>query len=206
VKQKETSPDFYDEDYFQRGIESGKGVYDDYGNAEGIFQRLVPIICGTFKPRKLLELGCAYGHFVKHIHQGLAIGIDFSRYAILERRMANKVLLASVTHLPFKTNTFDTIVCFETFEHLTTKQIEQCFREVDRIGTKWFCFNSPSPLPNGRVHKDKSHINELTPEEWLTWGKRMKWKYMPSFVKKIKTYRIVRVYDWNVYVFDIANE
>lgn len=198
----EILPSFYDENYFEKGITSN---YKPYSGTETIFLVLSKVIARIFRPRNLLELGCAYGFLLKYIKLGSQIGIDISIYAITQQRTTNKLLIASASHIPFKSNTFDIVVSFETLEHLTKQQIIQCLHEVKRVGTKWFLFTAPEPNPHPDKDKDQSHINTLYPEEWFEIIEPFNWKYRPDTVDRLKTTNIFKEFKWNTYVFDISN-
>lgn len=202
--QEEFKPAFYDKAYFEDGIKSN---YRGYQNAEGIFVVLSRILAKTFRSRSILDIGCAYGHLIKHIRLGIRVGIDISTYAITKRRNTNKLLLASASHLPFKDNTFDTIVSFETLEHLTTSQIAQCLSEVNRVGKKWFCFTAPAPNTGEKEDLDGSHISLMYPEEWenLIKDQFFNWIPQPDLVKTMSRESLVRAYNWTVFVYDISN-
>lgn len=200
----EILPSFYDKEYYEGS--GTKSNYKAYHKIESTLIILATVIATTFKPRSLLDIGCAYGHVLKYIKQGFQYGIDISHYAIVTRRSTNKVLLASASNIPFKSNTFDTIVCFETLEHLTEEQILQCFHEIQRVGTKWFFFTSPNPPKKDEKELDMSHINTFYPEYWIELGKTFNWTPQHHIIEKINHFGIVRQYNWNIFVFDIAND
>lgn len=205
--QEEFKPSFYDKEYFQ---DATKSNYQDYQNSEPIFVVLSRIIAKVFRPRSFLDIGCAYGHLVKHLRLGFQVGIDISTYAIAVRKNTDKLILASASHLPFKANTFDTIVSLETMEHLTKSQITQCFSDINRIGKKWFFFTTPPPHTNENACDDDldlSHITLLYPEEWnkIIEDQFFNWTPRPDIVEIIKRQSIVRAYGWTVFVYDISN-
>lgn len=201
--QEEFKPSFYDKAYFEGGIKSN---YEGYQHTELIFVFLSRIIAKIFRPRSILDIGCAYGYLIKHLRLGIQVGIDISPYAIAECRSTNKLLSASASHLPFKRNTFDTVVCLETLEHLTIPQITQCFSEVDRVGKKWFYFTTPPPDSEDK-DKDSTHINLFWPEEWekLIKDQFFHWIPQPDLVKIMNRESLVGFYNWKVFIYDISN-
>lgn len=203
MTEREFKPSFYDKNYFEN---TKKSNYEDYSTTEGLFYPLAKTIARVFRPRKLLEIGCAYGFFLKYLRHGLQIGIDISKYAIIERRCTNKLLLASASHLPFKSNTFDVIVSFETFEHLNRSQILNCLQDVDRVGTKWFVFTTPEPSTGyDRPDGDQSHISLLPRSEWMEICSNFNWTFHSEKTNLLGNTEMFQSFDWKVYVFNISN-
>lgn len=82
-----TSSDLYDEEYFERGIETGKSCYSRY---RWIPELTIPMVyhvirhLGLRDGDRVLDYGCAKGYVVKALRLlGLeAYGCDVSRYAL----------------------------------------------------------------------------------------------------------------------------
>lgn len=78
--------DVYDEDYYMRGLETGKSCYQNYRwmPEQTIAMAMVMIdLLGIKRGQKVLDYGCAFGFLVKALRllgrEGW--GIDISRYA-----------------------------------------------------------------------------------------------------------------------------
>lgn len=98
---------------------------------------------------KLLDIGCGTGWLLKAASKkGLfTCGIDVSAEAIkLSRKNSpvSVVELASVTKIPFPSETFDYITCIGVLEHFT--DMEKAFIEMKRVAKKsaMFCLMVPN--------------------------------------------------------------
>lgn len=200
---KEVRPEFYDEEYFNGKIKSN---YDNYQETEGIFRAVAGMLVTMFRPRSVLDIGCAYGFLVKHLRYGTQVGIDVSKYAILQRRATNKVFLASATNLPFRNKIFDLVVCVETLEHISEENIQLSLHEIERVCKKWVFITSPHPTdyPDGEEKDcDISHISKKPEEDWIKMGKDIGWFYDKKNVEYAKTFPVVKTYGWQVMIFDM---
>lgn len=93
----------------------------------------------TFK--KCLDIGCASGYMISQIAtlypQSEYFGIDVYDKAISYARkhyLHIKFQVASADKLPFKNNSFDLIICYETIEHV--EHPLECLKEMRRILNK----------------------------------------------------------------------
>lgn len=93
-------------------------------------------ICENIRKQKLLDVGCAYGYFLR-IAGGFGFetyGIDISQHAVEQaKKMVNaKFFCGDVQHgLPFSNNYFEIITMFDVIEHLE----KPCgaLREIRRV-------------------------------------------------------------------------
>ena len=88
---------------------------------------------------KILDAGCGTGGMLKSIEKyGSAIGIDVSNAALAfcKKRAQNKIIQASICHLPFKNETFDIILSLGVVYHKLVKDDYQAIRELFRISKK----------------------------------------------------------------------
>lgn len=77
----------FDEDYFMRGVSSGKSLYSNY---RWLPELTIPMAekiilhCGIKRKDKILDFGCARGYLVKALHQLEydVRGVDVSEWAI----------------------------------------------------------------------------------------------------------------------------
>lgn len=176
---------FYDEDYWERGAESGKGSYNTNWHtidncvvwARDCFNRW-----GPFK--SFLELGCGrawniYGFL--HLPDleldfNRVAGIDISAYAIatVHPEVRPYVRQGDITDLSdIADKTYDLIFSNDVLEHLTPEQAEKCLRACKRIARKkithLISVGDNLDLTTGQVpsDQDQSHIN-LKSGTW--WG------------------------------------
>jgi len=83
-----------------------------------------------------LDIGCADGYLTQYLAQrlnGIMIGIDVSRYDLCRAKVRARLgtcyekstshgtvelIRCDVTHLPFKKNSIDLVVCVSVLKHL----------------------------------------------------------------------------------------
>jgi len=202
----EVPPEFYDEKYFE-GSQKTKSNYEAYHLSEGIFRVAAYMIATMFRCKLSLDVGCAYGFLTKYLRHGMHVGIDVSKYAIAQRRVTNRLLLASATDLPFRDNTFELVTSFETTEHLSEENILKMYQEIERVGKKWVFITSPHPDNHPEedpTDYDKSHISKKPEEDWIKHGTDLGWYYDTKKVQQAKAFQIVQSYQWQVMVFDLS--
>lgn len=139
-------------------------------------RQLQKVIKGRFQNKKLLDLGCGDGTFLKLAKQyGLkTYGLDISKNAI---KTANTILGVtayqcnlSAEQIPFPSAYFDIITAFDLVEHV--KDVSHLFAEVKRVlkpnGIFYFI------TPNGRqpADKDETHFSLKRQNQWEGLSKR----------------------------------
>lgn len=91
---------------------------------------------GVSGAQKVLDAGCGTGEIAEQLirrgHEvwGLDIAEPMIRYAH-ERCGLGRFQLGNIEHLPFRDNTFDTVVCLGVMEYLNTD--ERALREIWRV-------------------------------------------------------------------------
>ena len=88
------------------------------------------------KGKKILDIGCGKGRFVKHFYKDGAdvTGLDLADLLITAARKnvhGAKFFSGSATNLPFDENSFDMVYSIETFEHIP--DIEKAIMEIARV-------------------------------------------------------------------------
>lgn len=95
--------------------------------------------------KNTLNLGCGTGRFMEYCSAGIDFSTDMLKVA-KEKFPEGEYFLGSVDTTPFNNDQFDSIICFHVLMHLSPKETEAIFREVNRIlkpgGT--FIFDYPS--------------------------------------------------------------
>jgi 2-polyprenyl-3-methyl-5-hydroxy-6-metoxy-1,4-benzoquinol methylase len=165
------------------------------------FERTLAKEIDKLKISSIFDAGCGEGFTLEFLRkQGIGQkyeGIDFLKTAIeIGQKVHPKVKLvqASIYELPYKTNSFDVILCTEVLEHLENPQ--EAVKELFRVSKKYVLASVPNePIFMGsnflrgknwsRFGNDIEHINH-----WTFFG-------FENFVKKnagVKTKIISRKY------------
>jgi len=117
----------YDKHYFDRGFGSNyKSGYKAKEKSNVKYFHFVRRKAGSLTGKKILDIGCAYGYFLKHCWDSGArvYGMDNSLHAVkIAKRLLpeGKILSGNAENkLPFKYNYFDIVVAFDLIEHLTS--------------------------------------------------------------------------------------
>lgn len=139
---------------------ASKGMREDLLNGQG---------------KKALDVGCAYG-FTTRILASLGYdtcGVDISGYGTKQGKIlacSQFVVCDAQTNMPFTTETFDLVTCFDVLEHLP-------FPEKAIVNMFNVCKGTiVCTTPNRKVEKpirklmsdyDETHISVKTPLQWV---------------------------------------
>jgi SAM-dependent methyltransferase len=164
---------FYDEDYYQRGIETGKSCYQLYRWLPELTMPMAMRIIDYLHIRPehtVLDYGCALGYMVKafRLLHRQAWGFDISSYAI--EHVDNEVkdycfLINRPVEIP---ENFDFCIAKDVLEHIEYKCIGNVLKNID--AKMMFAI---VPLgKNGKYESpcnnmDKSHIICEDVDWWL---------------------------------------
>lgn len=91
--------------------------------------------------KRILDIGCGFGWFELYAIQNSVKNITSIEVSAVDLGTAKKTInhpkvkfvVASALALPFPSNTFDTVVCFEVLEHLPEATEHLFFSEVKRV-------------------------------------------------------------------------
>src|SRR5687767_1109873 len=70
---------------------------------------------------RVLDVGCGYGDMLAETRSSVRIGVDVNFDALVQaasRASGARFAMAAVERLPFRSNTFDGVICSEVLEHL----------------------------------------------------------------------------------------
>jgi len=164
----------FDEEYYERGISSGKSGYQDYRwMPERTIKFAHKIIkeLGLREGDRILDYGCAKG-FVTRAFRILDIdawGCDISGYAInnIDQEVKDYCKLMKDEEIPFDFN-FRWTIAKDVFEHLTENQLEIVLKEVAKKSENLFAI---VPLGNEKEYIIPQYENDIThilrePREW----------------------------------------
>jgi len=170
---KKIDKDYYDEDYFENGLQTNKSGYNGCVWEERYKQDACGII-NYFKPKKVLDLGCSKGFRVRAFkeYNVFAMGCDLSEYAIknCDPAVKNFVSQKDVGNPDqmkgYRTGAFDLILCFDILEHLTEPQLKRTLCEIKRILSNGGILITQMPMEKYDWDNDKSHIGIRPPSKW----------------------------------------
>jgi SAM-dependent methyltransferase len=127
---------FYDENYFQHGIETGKSNYQNY---RWVPELTIPMAMTTIdylgikKGQSVLDFGCALGYLVKALRllHREAWGVDISEYALsnLDKAVENFCFHVSDLYVMPK-NKYDFCIAKDVFEHLQKSSLEETLASI----------------------------------------------------------------------------
>lgn len=154
------------EEFF--AAERRMGLTQDNMHYFNMHRKLALWIWETFKPQRVLEIGCGPGALLESLlEMGIAAGgIDPcapARDYFLKRnpQWANEYRLTwpdeNIITLA------DVLVSIEVFEHLTDAQIIEA---IERVNFKHLVFSSTSRFKNTEFERQWGHINVKQPHEW----------------------------------------
>lgn len=156
----------YDEDYFERGVESGKSLYSNYQwlpeltipLAHRIIRRL-----SLIPQNKVLDFGCAKGFLVKALRllDIDAYGVDISDYALQEcdKDVSEYLLTHSWWESLAAFKDWDLVIAKDVLEHLTEQELDQTLYRFSLITRKLFVV---VPLGNGERFTIEAYEHDKT--------------------------------------------
>jgi SAM-dependent methyltransferase len=135
--------DFYDEDYYQRGKQSGKGWLENYKfMPKRSFREALAFIDYMKIPddARILDLGCAYGFLVRAFREleYNADGCDISSHALSrapERCWNCSNPQSWLDHFHQYTH----VVCKDVLEHLDLDDLEEMMYNIGLVTNKFMC-------------------------------------------------------------------
>lgn len=122
----------------------------------------------------LLDIGCAYGNFLKYAKkEGFTVyGCDISKYAVQRTSPFAKTNVCSITSLKYPHETFDIVTVFDVIEHID--DLKKAFSELKRVTKKEGIIMFMMPVYDGFsgkivriLDKDPTHINKFSRYQWI---------------------------------------
>jgi len=164
-----TNPEsLYGADYYAGGYATGTG--DEYGRHEpwlSFFNRVAENIVKNHKPKRVADIGCAFGLLVEALcDRGVdAYGFDLSPYAISNARndMKDRLKVHSILEpIPLVDGCkYDLVICIEVLEHLPPEQAQAAIVNLCSAGDRIIFSSTPDDFD------EPTHFNVLPTEEWL---------------------------------------
>jgi len=187
----------YDEEYYERGIETGKSGYQNY---RWLPELTIPMAMtfidylGLTREHKILDFACAKGFVVRALRllYRQAWGCDISEYAINSADNSTRKYLEQCNNLvvPFDMY-FDIILAKDVFEHIDENDLDHILSELYKCSSRLFAI-----IPLGKDNKfvipaysmDITHKLAKTPEWWKEKFKAIGWnlKEFSYYISGIK--------------------
>jgi SAM-dependent methyltransferase len=158
----------YNEDYFERGLQTGKSTYENY---RWMPELTIPFVyeiiryCDILRCHSILDFGCAKGYYVKSFRllQFNAQGVDISKYAIdnAPDDIKKYVFLLDEDMKDFLKKfpiPFDWVISKDVFEHLNKKDLVKILDFLRYVCTKMFVI-----VPLGKDGKYNASLNDKDP-------------------------------------------
>lgn len=171
----EFTGDFYDEDYFERGKESGKGWLENYRwLPRRTFKEAFAFI-DTLKldeKAKVLEIGCAKGFLVRALRE-LEIdtdGCDISQYA-LNFAPENCWNCSLDWKWEAYKDKYTHIIIKDVLEHMTPDELIINLRLYSKVGKKLMCVVPLGDKGTYRIPEYHLEISHIIAEDMLWWNK-----------------------------------
>jgi SAM-dependent methyltransferase len=172
---EEYDGDFYDEDYFKKGRQSGKGWLSDYHFMPRRSFREAFAFIDTLNlddDSYVLDAGCAMGFLVKALRylEIKADGCDISSYALSFSPKGCWNCTEDNSWNEHSENLYTHIVIKDMLEHLTENQLDKILYNFSKVAPKIMCVipmgdNGKYRIPE--YHIEISHLIAENEEWWM---------------------------------------
>jgi SAM-dependent methyltransferase len=180
----------YDAEYFLRGRESGKSLYDDYRWMPELTISMVRDMIahlGIAKHHRILDYGAARGYTVKAFRQlGYeAYGIDISQWAIDNCDPDVKDCMIHTDHIPLVFD-FDWIIAKDVLEHVPN--VNEVIDKMLKAANVGIFAVVPLSLADNRPYIvqeyefDITHIHRLSLASWARMFMRPGWSVTGAYM------------------------
>lgn len=179
----------YDADYFLRGKQTGKSLYEDYRWLPELTVPMVASIvshCGIRPTDTVLDFGCARGYVVRAFREmGYnAYGYDISEWALDN---ADPSVYHHLTRFPervFEVQ-YDWVVTKDVLEHVkTAASTVWRLQDAARVGVFAvvpLSLNNGVPYEVPEYEHDVTHIHRLTLATWVGFFLRPGWRVEAAY-------------------------
>jgi SAM-dependent methyltransferase len=167
---------YFDEDYFERGRQTGKSLYENYRwQPRRSYREALAIIdaMGITNGSALLDVGCAKGFLVRALRDlGVdAEGCDVSEYALVHADEAARRWLWRPTEAEWleRTCRYQHAFAKDVLEHCDVDEAERLLRDVLRCAGRLMAVVPRGDAGRYRIaeyHGDPSHVLVLNEVEW----------------------------------------
>lgn len=181
----------YNEDYFMRGIETGKSLYTQYSWMPELTIPMAAMMVAHLgiKPEQtILDFGCARGYVVKALRSlgYIAYGYDVSQWAIdnCDPEVGEYLTVSEGTAFGVG-RTYDWIIAKDVLEHIPEVR-ETVDLMMSSASAGVFVVVPLSATDGGRYvirsyEEDKTHIHRFPLEKWVRMFLRPGWRVEASY-------------------------
>ncbi len=206
--------DWYDADYFERGLKSNWERGYTWELFSDLFQRTAAYLTETFtEAESFLDAGCAKGFLVRALRERGkdCFGFDHSEWAVARADESVKPYLgrAGADEVQFDRE-FDMLVACSLFESLTEEQIRSFLRRA-RVWTRHALFaiiptsaESSDEETRARDDRDFSHVTMRTRAWWHETFLAAGWRQDAlhrTVERACQSHELPRRMNWDVYVY-----
>ena len=192
IKVEPEESDFYSEDYFERGLETGLSFYQNY---RWIPELTIPMAMtmidylGLTREHRILDFGCAKGFLVKALRMlyRQAWGIDISQYAIDNCDPEVKLYCMHPRSILYHSLplSYDFCIAKDVFEHMSEGGLKTVLSQLN-------CRKIFAVIPLGDSTIYRAPINNCDPSHqicateywWINFFKENGW-YLEDFKLQI---------------------
>lgn len=178
--QKEFDGSFYDEDYYQRGRQTGKGWLENYRFIpRRSFKEAFSFIdtLNLDENSYVLDFGCAYGFIVKCLRmlEIKADGCDISEHAISKAPEGCWNCSTEESWKEHENFGYTNIIVKDVFEHLTPEQLYKTLGKMSKIAPK---IMTVIPMGDNGVYRIPEYHTEVSHliAENESWWRNAFWK------------------------------
>jgi len=181
----------FDFDYWDGDRKTGYGGFRYDGRWASVAQKLAThyqLKAG----QKVLDIGCGKGFLLYDLMQavpGLQVfGLDISQYAIdhSKEEVRPHLKQGTATSLPYPDHSFDLIISITTLHNLYCYELDQAFREIERVGKS----HKYIVVESYRNEEEKANLlywqltceSFFTPLEWEWWFRQTGYSGDHSFI------------------------
>ncbi len=171
----------FDEKYFKDmyGRYDFDGHYSDFIlNAIKFINAYNTTCCAACNQRihikSILDVGCAKGYYLKAIHDYNEVfeniklkGIDISEWAVKNANPDIKefIEVGDIRKLSFENQSYDLILCKDTIEHLSEKDVNKAISELCRVSKRYILIS----VMTMKVYWDKDITHQTIKDiDWWT--------------------------------------
>jgi predicted SAM-dependent methyltransferase len=183
----------FDKEYFNGGKKVGGYAHEGYRDFPVHWITAEKIL--GFKPKSVLEIGCARGYILKKIQdKGVPVGgLEISNHCYLTRAMDNITQWdLCKTPWPIPDKYFDLCYSIAVLEHIPEKYVDAVIKEIDRVSERGvhgidFGENDDGFDKTHFTLKDKKWWEEKFSKNQIIFDKELFEKYEGSLINHLPT-------------------